>query len=71
MFEKIKVNGIIIVLACLLSLPFVYLAVGGFPQATQSLDASYFAVVNEQFGAHPTLKVGGYFLSTFLLLMGV
>ncbi len=64
-------NGIIIVLACLLSVPFVYLAVGGFPEATQTLDAGYFAVVNEQFGAHPCLKVGGYFLATMLLLMGV
>ncbi len=64
-------NGIIIVLACLLSVPFVYLAAGGFPEATQSLDAGYFAVVNEQFGAHPALKVGGYFLATMLLLMGV
>jgi len=64
-------NGIIIVLACLLSVPFVYLAAGGFAQATQVLDAGYFAVVNEQFGAHPFLKVGGYFLATMLLLMGV
>ncbi len=64
-------NGIIIVLACLLSVPFVYLAAGGFPEATQALDAGYFAVVNEQFGAHPVLKVGGYFLATMLLLMGV
>lgn len=64
-------NGIIIVLACLLAVPFVFLAAGGFPGAHQSLDASYFAVVNEQFGAYPALKVGGYFLSTMLLLMGV
>jgi len=64
-------NGIIIVLACLLSVPFVYLAAGGFAQATQVLDAGYFAVVNEQFGTHPFLKVGGYFLATMLLLMGV
>lgn len=64
-------NGIIIVLACLLSVPFVYLAAGGFPQATQTLDPGYFAAVNEQFGANPGLKVGGYFLSTLLLLMGV
>lgn len=64
-------NGIIIVLACLLSLPFVYLAAGGFPEAAKTLDPTYFAVINEQFGAHPFLKAGGYFLSTFLLLMGV
>lgn len=64
-------NGIIIILACLLSIPFVYLAAGGFTEATRVLDPGYFAVVNEQFGAHPTLKVGGYFLATMLLLMGV
>jgi SSS family solute:Na+ symporter len=64
-------NGIIIVLACLLSIPFVYLAAGGFPEASRQLDPSYFAVINEQFGSHPHLKVGGYFLSTLLLLLGV
>jgi len=64
-------NGIIIVLACLLAVPFVYFAAGGLPQATQQLEPGYFAVVNSQFGAHPTLKVIGYFLSTMLLLMGV
>lgn len=64
-------NGIIILLACLLAVPFVYFAVGGLPEATQQLDPGYFAVVNEQFGANPVLKVGGYFLATMLLLMGV
>jgi SSS family solute:Na+ symporter/sodium/proline symporter len=64
-------NGIIIVLACLLSVPFVYLAAGGLTGAASQLDAGYFSVVNEQFGRHPYLKVGGYFLSTMLLLLGV
>jgi len=64
-------NGIIIVLACLTSLPFVYLAAGGWNQATQALGPSYFAVINQQFGVHPALKAGGYFLSVMLLLMGV
>ena len=64
-------NGIIIVLACVLSVPFVYLATGGWAQVTQTLDPGYFAVVNEQFGTHPYLKVGSYFLATMLLLMGV
>ncbi len=64
-------NGIIILLACLLSVPFVYLASGGLSQATQNLSPGYFSVINEQFGAHPALKAGGYFLSTMLLLMGV
>jgi SSS family solute:Na+ symporter/sodium/proline symporter len=64
-------NGIIIVLACLLAVPFVYLAAGGYAQASQALDPGYFAAVNNQFGAHPWLKVIGYFLSTMFLLMGV
>lgn len=64
-------NGIIIVLACLLAVPFVYSAAGGFAQATKVLDPGYFAAVNSQFGAHPALKVGGYFLSTLFLLLGV
>lgn len=64
-------NGIIIVLACLLAVPFVYFAAGGLPQATKALEPGYFAVVNSQFGAHPALKAIGYFLSTLLLLMGV
>ena len=64
-------NGIIIVLACLLAVPFVYSAAGGLSQAKQALDPGYFAVVNSQFGTHPGLKAGGYFLSTLFLLLGV
>lgn len=64
-------NGIIIVLACILATPFVYFAVGGLPEATKALDPGYFAVVNAQFGVHPVLKVGSYFLATMFLLMGV
>jgi SSS family solute:Na+ symporter len=64
-------NGIIIVLACLLAVPFVYVAAGGLSQATQSLSPGYFAAVNSEFGVHPTLKALGYFLSTLLLLLGV
>jgi SSS family solute:Na+ symporter len=64
-------NGIIIVLACLLAVPFVIGAAGGLPQARAALDPGYFAVVNSQFGAHPWLKAIGYFLSTMFLLLGV
>ena len=64
-------NGIIIVLACLLAVPFVYVAAGGLQTAQQALAPGYFAVVNNQFGAHPWLKALGYFLSTMFLLMGV
>ncbi len=64
-------NGIIIVLACLLAVPFVYTAAGGFAGAAQVLDPGYFKLVNSNFGLHPALKAGGYFLSTLFLLLGV
>jgi SSS family solute:Na+ symporter len=64
-------NGIIIVLACLLAVPFVITAAGGLHGAEKVLPAGYFAVVNNQFGAHPWLKAVGYFLSTMFLLLGV
>jgi SSS family solute:Na+ symporter/sodium/proline symporter len=64
-------NGIVIVLACLLSVPFVISSAGGLSGAHASLNPGYFAVVNNQFGVHPWLKAIGYFLSTMFLLMGV
>lgn len=64
-------NGIIIVLACLLAVPFVVSAAGGLQTAQAALPDGYFAVVNNQFGAHPFLKAFGYFLSTLFLLLGV
>jgi SSS family solute:Na+ symporter len=64
-------NGIIIVLACLLAVPFVISAAGGLPAAKAALEPGYFAVVNSNFGAHPWLKAIGYFLSTMFLLLGV
>jgi solute:Na+ symporter, SSS family len=64
-------NGIIIVLACLVSLPFVYMKAGGWAGAHAALPPSHFQVVNQTFGAHPFFKAFGYFLATFFLLMGV
>ncbi|UCC39299.1 MAG: sodium:solute symporter family protein [Candidatus Aminicenantes bacterium] len=64
-------NGIIIVLACLLATPFVYVAAGGMPQASQVLDPGHLAVFNPAHGAYPALKFVGYFLATMFLLMGV
>jgi SSS family solute:Na+ symporter/sodium/proline symporter len=68
-------NGIIILLACLLATPFVILAAaknaGGVAEAMQLLPDGHLGVFNEDFGAHPILKAGGYFLATLLLLMGV
>lgn len=68
-------NGIIIVVACVVSTPFVVLAAsgsaGGAGEAMQLLPEGHLQVFNKDFGAHPTLKAGGYFLATLLLLMGV
>jgi SSS family solute:Na+ symporter/sodium/proline symporter len=64
-------NGIIIVLACLLSVPFVLASAGGWSGLHASLPAGHFAVFSPDFGAHPGLKAGGYFLATLMLLMGV
>jgi Na+/proline symporter len=64
-------NGIIIVLACVVSLPFIYIGAGGCDGAVQALPAGHFDIVNQQFGERPVLKALGYALATFLLLMGV
>lgn len=64
-------NGIIIVLACIVSVPFIYIKAGGWSSAAAALPPGHFQIVNNAFGAHPTLKVVGYALATFLLLMGV
>ena len=64
-------NGIIIVLATLVSIPFVYHTAGGWDAARQALPAQHFAIINDTFGQHPALKAGGYFLATLMLLMGV
>ncbi len=64
-------NGIIIVSACLLSVPFVIAAAGGWMHAHQVLRPGYFEVFSPEFGKYPALKALGYFLSTLLLLMGV
>lgn len=64
-------NGIIIVLACCLAVPFVVLAAGGWSHAAQVLPPGNFEVFSPDFGKYPALKGLSYFLSTLLLLMGV
>jgi len=64
-------NGIIIVSACLLSVPFVIAFAGGWAHAHQVLPPGHFQVFSPDFGKYPALKALGYFLSTFFLLMGV
>ncbi len=64
-------NGIIIVSACLLAVPFVVTAAGGWPHPHEVLRPSYFQVFSPEFGKYPALKALGYFLSTLMLLLGV
>ncbi|MEW6339028.1 MAG: sodium:solute symporter family protein [Acidobacteriota bacterium] len=64
-------NGIIIVLACCLALPFVVATAGGWSNIQQVLPAGHFEVFSPDFGKYPPLKGMSYFLSTLLLLMGV
>ncbi len=64
-------NGIIIVSACLLAVPFVIAAAGGWAHPHEVLKPGYFQVFSPDFGKYPALKALGYFLSTLLLLLGV
>ncbi|MBI5480648.1 MAG: sodium:solute symporter family protein [Deltaproteobacteria bacterium] len=68
-------NGIIIVLACVLALPFLYLSAGGWsgihPGGAHPLPPEHFAAFNPDFGRYPIVKALGYALSTMLLLMGI
>jgi Na+/proline symporter len=64
-------NGIIIVLASCIAVPFTVAAAGGPGAAAAALPPQHFQVFAADFGAHPALKAGGYFLATFLLLMGI
>ncbi|MCJ7611215.1 MAG: hypothetical protein MUP19_03050, partial [Candidatus Aminicenantes bacterium] len=64
-------NGIIILLASCVALPFIVVFAGGWQAAAGSLPAQHFAVFSSDFGQYPALKAGGYFLATMLLLLGV
>lgn len=64
-------NGIIIVLACLISVPFVIAASGGLAAPESVLPASHFEMFSSEFGKYPMLKGFSYFLATMLLLLGV
>ncbi len=64
-------NGIIILTASVLAAPVMYHIAGGWDAAVQTLPAQHFAVFNKDFGAHPLLKAGSYFLATMFLLLGV
>lgn len=64
-------NGVIIVLACILSLPFMLHTAGGWSGMKANLPPEFFEIVNKEFGENPFLTALGYFFSTFLLLLGV
>ena len=64
-------NGIIILLACCVALPFTVLFAGGLDAAPATLPQQHFAIFSADFGEYPALKAGGYFLATMLLLLGV
>lgn len=64
-------NGIIILLACCIALPFVVAVGGGLDSPAEALPAQHFAVFSADFGEYPALKAGGYFLATLLLLLGI
>lgn len=64
-------NGIIILTACVLALPFVVAKAGGWASAATVLPPGHFEVFSPDMGRYPALKAVGYCLSTFLLLMGI
>ena len=64
-------NGLIILLACCVALPFTALVAGGFQAAPAALPAQHFTFFASDFGQYPALKAISYFLATMLLLMGV
>ena len=64
-------NGIIILVACVIAVPFVIVKAGGFEQIAQVLPPGHFAVFPKDFGEFPVLKAVGYFLSTMFLLLGI
>ncbi|MFH1052105.1 MAG: sodium:solute symporter family protein [bacterium] len=64
-------NGIIIALACIVAVPFVVVAAGGWDAPAAVLPASQFQWFSSEFGAHPVLKGLSYFLATMFLLLGV
>ena len=64
-------NGIIILLASCIALPFIVIFAGGWSSAPAALPSQHFAVFASDFGQYPALKAGGYFLATMMLLLGV
>ncbi|MEW6365969.1 MAG: sodium:solute symporter family protein [Acidobacteriota bacterium] len=64
-------NGIIIVVACIAAVPFAIAFAGGWDSPHAVLPDGHFQPFSQDFGEHPLLKAGSYFLATMMLLMGV
>lgn len=64
-------NGIVILLACLLSAPVVVMSAGGWYHASEVLPPTHFQLFSADFGEYPILKAISYCLSTLLLLLGI
>jgi Na+/proline symporter len=64
-------NGIIILAACIISVPFVIAKAGGLENIMNTLPPGHFEVFPKDFGQFPVFKAIGYFLSTMILLMGI
>lgn len=64
-------NGIIILLACIIAVPFAVGFAGGWQSPHAVLPDGHFQTFSQDFGEHPWLKAGSYFLATMMLLMGV
>ena len=64
-------NGIIIVLASIVAVPFVVASSLDIGVATEVLPASHFEYFSSDFGNYPFLKAFSYFLATMFLLLGI
>ncbi len=64
-------NGIIIMLACIIAVPFVVATAGGLGAPAATLPASHMMLISPDFGQYPFLKGFSYFLATMFLLLGV
>lgn len=64
-------NGIIIMLACIVSVPFVVVTAGGLGAPAEVLPEAHMMLISPEFGEYPFLKAFSYFLATMFLLLGV
>jgi SSS family solute:Na+ symporter len=63
-------NGILILVACIIAVPFVIIKSGGFSGDILNLPSGHFQAFCPDFGTYPPVKALGYFFATMTLLMG-